>query len=88
MQEPLGRADRNDRYGHGTFIAGLVAGNGTSSGGRRGSRLGPASWSVKAAGADGSADVSNILAAIQWVVSFKDQHNIRALNLSLGTDST
>jgi serine protease AprX len=42
---------------------------------------------VKTAGADGSADVSNILAAIQWVVSFKDRYNIRVLNLSLGTDS-
>src|SRR4029450_1595137 len=44
--------------------------------------------SVKAAGADGSADGSNIRAAIQWGVSFKDQYNIRVLTLSLGTDST
>src|SRR5919107_554697 len=70
-----GELDCNDRYGHGTFIAGLVAGNGASF------------LSVKAAGADGAADVSNILAAIQWVVSFKDRYNIRVLNLSLGTDS-
>ena len=40
------------------------------------------------AGADGSADVSNILAGIQWVVSFKDRYGIKVLNLSLGTDST
>jgi serine protease AprX len=84
-----GELDCNDRYGHGTFIAGLVAGNGTSSGGRwKGVAPGASILSVKAAGADGSADVSNILAAIQWVVSFKDQYNIRVLNLSLGTDST
>jgi serine protease AprX len=44
--------------------------------------------SVKIAGANGAADVSNVLAAIQWVVSFKDRYNIRVLNLSLGTDST
>jgi serine protease AprX len=42
---------------------------------------------VKIAGADGAADVSNVLAAIQWVVSFKDKYDIRVLNLSLGTDS-
>jgi serine protease AprX len=83
-----GELDCNDRYGHGTFIAGLVAGNGASSGGKwKGVAPGARVLSVKAAGADGSADVSNILAAIQWVVSFKDRYNIRVLNLSLGTDS-
>ena len=84
-----GELDCNDRYGHGTFIAGLVAGNGTSSGGTwKGVAPEARILSVKAAGADGSADVSNILAAIQWVVSFKERYNIRVLNLSLGTDST
>ncbi|HSK35167.1 MAG TPA: S8 family peptidase, partial [Actinomycetota bacterium] len=83
-----GELDCNDRYGHGTFIAGLVAGNGASSGGKwKGVAPEASILSVKAAGADGSADVSNILAAIQWVVSFKDRYNIRVLNLSLGTDS-
>jgi serine protease AprX len=84
-----GELDCNDRYGHGTFIAGLVAGNGASSGGQwKGVAPEASVLSVKAAGADGSADVSNILAAIQWVVSFKERYNIRVLNLSLGTDST
>ena len=84
-----GELDCNDRYGHGTFIAGLVAGNGASSGGKwKGVAPEASILSVKAAGADGAADVSNILAAIQWVVSFKERYNIRVLNLSLGTDST
>jgi serine protease AprX len=84
-----GELDCSDRYGHGTFIAGLVAGNGASSGGKwKGVAPEASILSVKAAGADGSADVSNILAAIQWVVSFKDRYNIGVLNLSLGTDST
>jgi subtilisin family serine protease len=84
-----GELDCNDRYGHGTFIAGLVAGNGASSDGTwKGVAPEARILSVKAAGADGAADVSNILAAIQWVVSFKDRYNIRVLNLSLGTDST
>jgi serine protease AprX len=43
---------------------------------------------VKIAGRDGSADVTKVLAAIQWVVSFKDRYGIDVLNLSLGTDST
>jgi serine protease AprX len=84
-----GELDCNDRYGHGTFIAGLVAGNGASSGGKwKGVAPEASVLSVKTAGADGAADVSNILAAIQWVVSFKDRYDIRVLNLSLGTDST
>jgi serine protease AprX len=83
-----GELDCNDRYGHGTFIAGLIAGNGASSAGKwKGVAPEAGILSVKAAGADGAADVSNILAAIQWVVSFKDRYNIRVLNLSLGTDS-
>src|SRR4029450_6180831 len=84
-----GELDRDDRYGPGTFNAALGAGNGGSSGGRwKGAAPEASILSVKAAGADGSADISNILAAIQWVVSFKDRYNIRVLNLSLGTDST
>jgi serine protease AprX len=84
-----GELNCDDSYGHGTFIAGLIAGNGASSGGRwKGVAPEARILSVKTAGADGAADVSNILAAIQWVVSFKDRYNIRVLNLSLGTDST
>jgi serine protease AprX len=78
----------DDSYGHGTFMAGLIAGSGAASGGEyRGVAPGSQIVSVKIAGRDGSADVSKVLAAIQWVVSFKDQLGIRVLNLSLGTPS-
>jgi serine protease AprX len=84
-----GELDCDDSYGHGTFIAGVIAGNGASSGGKwKGVAPEARVLSVKIAGAYGSADVSNVLAAIQWVVSFKERYNIRVLNLSLGTDST
>ncbi|MGQ0521266.1 MAG: S8 family peptidase [Actinomycetota bacterium] len=79
----------NDTYGHGTFMAGIIAGTGASSGGRyKGMAPGSQVVSLKVAGRDGAADVSTVLAAIQWVVSFRDQYAIRVLNLSLGTDST
>jgi serine protease AprX len=81
--------DCNDSYGHGTFVAGTIAGNGAASGGRwKGAAPGARILSVKIAGRDGTADVSNALAGIQWVVSFQDTYDIRVLNLSLGTDST
>jgi serine protease AprX len=78
-----------DSYGHGTFIAGIIAGDGSSSDGAYTGIAPDANLvSVKIAGPDGSADVSNVLAAIQWVVSFKDRYGIKVLNLSLGTDGT
>lgn len=84
-----GETHCNDSYGHGTFLAGLIAGNGADSAGKW-KGIAPAAnlVSIKIAGRDGSADVSGVLAAIQWVVSFKDQYGIRVLNLSLGTDGT
>lgn len=79
----------NDSYGHGTFMAGIIAGNGAASNGQyAGMAPGAKILSVKIAGATGASDVSTIIAAIQWVVSFKAQYGIRVLNLSLGTDST
>ena len=84
-----GESDCGDSYGHGTFMAGIIAGTGASSGGEyRGVAPGARIVSLKIAGRDGAADVSTLLAAIQWVVSFKDTYGIKVLNLSLGTDST
>jgi len=79
----------DDGYGHGTFIAGIIAGSGASSGGAyKGIAPEAKILSVKVAGRSGAADVSSVLAAIQWVVSFRDRYGIKVLNLSLGTDST
>lgn len=78
-----------DGYGHGTFLAGIIAGSGVSSDGAFAGVARDADLvSIKVAGSDGSADVSTVLAGIQWAVSFKDRYDIRVLNLSLGTDST
>jgi serine protease AprX len=84
-----GEGDCVDRYGHGTFLAGLMVGNGAASGGRfAGVAPGADIVSVKIAGRNGAADVSKVLAAIQWVVSFRSDYGIKVLNLSLGTNST
>ena len=83
-----GELNCDDSYGHGTFVAGLVAGNGSASGGKwKGVAPDAKILSVKIAGRNGAADVSNVLAAIQWVVSFRSRYGIKVLNLSLGTDS-
>src|SRR4051794_26168989 len=79
----------DDLYGHGTFMAGIIAGNGSASGGKY-VGMAPAAGiiSIKVAGATGASDVSTLIAALQWVVQNKALYNIRVLNLSLGTDST
>ena len=84
-----GEGTCDDNYGHGTFLAGLIAGDGTGSSGRyAGVAPGANLVSIKVGSADGSADVSSVLAGIQWAVSFRETYRIRVLNLSLGTDST
>ncbi|MCW2608380.1 MAG: Serine protease AprX, partial [Frankiales bacterium] len=77
-----------DGYGHGTFVAGLIAGDGRASGGTyRGTAPGASLVSLKIAGRSGASDVTKVLAAIQWTVSFRERYGIDVLNLSLGTDS-
>ncbi len=83
---PGGNGD--DVYGHGTHLAGVIAGNGAASGGKwRGVAPGARLVSVKVAGPDGATDVSVVIAALQWVVTHRAQYGIKVLNLSFGTDS-
>jgi serine protease AprX len=82
-----------DTYGHGTAMAGLIGGSGADSAGRTGGAytgVAPKSTlvAVKVAGRNGAADVSTMLQAMHWVSAYKDQFNIRVLNLSWGTPST
>ena len=90
-------AKRNvDTYGHGTHMAGLIAGRapGVSLDNPSTGFVGVAPdsriVSVKVADKDGSTDVSQVIAAIDWVVANRNKNglNIRVLNLSYGTDST
>ncbi|HEX2027115.1 MAG TPA: S8 family peptidase [Nitriliruptorales bacterium] len=81
--------DGVDRFGHGTFVAGVAAGSGVSSAGdHAGVAPGAHVVPVKIAGANGASDVSHVLAALQWVVSFRHEFDVEVLNLSFGTDSS
>jgi serine protease AprX len=80
--------DGFDRYGHGTHMAGIIAGDGSASGGEwKGVAPEANLVSVKVAGADGSTDVSVVIAGLQWVLENKSRYGIRVLNLAFGTDS-
>ncbi|MFN2540532.1 MAG: S8 family serine peptidase [Mycobacteriales bacterium] len=80
-----------DSFGHGTVMAGIVAGNGLANGATH-PRTGMAPdvniIAVKAAGRNGATDVSTILTAMTWIGAFKETYNIRVLNLSWGVPST
>jgi serine protease AprX len=79
-----------DTNGHGTFMAGLIAGNDGQPGGYRGVAPDARIVSLKVGVADGGADVSQVIAAIDWVVQHRNDNgmNIRVLNLSYGTNSS
>ncbi len=74
-----------DSYGHGTFVAGLIAGNGASSGGSyTGEAPGAGLVSVKVAGASGETDLATVIAGVGWTIANEATDNIRVLNMSLG----
>ncbi len=86
-----------DTFGHGTHMAGIIGGrdpgvtNPWTDATTKFVGIAPNSRivSVKVAGYDGAVDVSQVLAAIDWVVQNRNKNglNIRVLNLSFGTDS-
>ena len=74
-----------DDYGHGTFVAGLIAGDGASSGGQyEGEAPGADLVSIKVAGPNGVTDLGTLIQGLQWAVSNRLAYNIRVLNMSLG----
>jgi len=74
-----------DPGGHGTHVAGLVAGDGTLSGGAyTGVAPGANLVDVRVIDANGRSSVSTVLAGLQWVLRNRTTYNIRVVNLSLG----
>ena len=77
-----------DSYGHGTFVAGLIAGDGASSGGQySGEAPGANLVSIKVAGADGTTHLGTLISGLQWAVDHQSRYGIKILNLSLGFKS-
>jgi subtilisin family serine protease len=73
-----------DDYGHGTHVAGILAGNGHDSGGRRtGVAPGATLLVEKVLDASGQGYISNVIAAIDYAIANKDALNIRVINLSV-----
>jgi len=82
-----------DSYGHGTDVAGIIAGNGDNRGSGdplHGQYIGVAPnanlISVKVSDETGKATVLDVIYGLQFAVAHQSQFNIRVINLSL--DST
>ncbi|MGQ0432846.1 MAG: S8 family serine peptidase [Microthrixaceae bacterium] len=76
-----------DTFGHGTHMAGIIAGNDGTADGFKGVAPGARLLNMKVATREGAADVTQVIAAIDWVVQHRqDGMNIRVLNLSFGTN--
>ena len=84
-----GRAAAYDDNGHGSHVAGIIAGNGHDSYGVR-AGMAPAAdiVSLKVLDANGGGYISNVIAALDWVVANHTQYNIRVVNLSIGAPVT
>ncbi|HKR99645.1 MAG TPA: S8 family serine peptidase [Candidatus Dormibacteraeota bacterium] len=87
---------RNDEYGHGTHMAGIIAGRDTAA--VTGKYVGDTSnflgvapdahiLNVKVGDEQGVTDVSQVIAAIDWVMQHRNDNsmNTKVINLSYGT---
>jgi serine protease AprX len=74
-----------DDYGHGTHVAGIIAGNGFDSGGAR-SGIAPGAHLValKVLDGSGSGRISDVIAAFAYAIANKDNFAIRVINVSIG----
>jgi len=80
----------NDQYGHGTHVAGILAGNGSASRGSsflytvQGVAQSVNIVNLRVLDQNGQGNDSSVISAIQTAIQLKNTYNIRIINLSLG----
>jgi serine protease AprX len=84
-----GDTSTNDAFGHGTHVAGIVAGNGhDSQSGYAEQYLGIAPnakiINLRVLNGNGAGSDSQVIAAIERAIQLRSTYNIRVINLSLG----
>ena len=74
-----------DPLGHGTHIAGIIAGSGAASGGAyRGLATDAGLLSLRVLDGNGRGVVSDTIAALDWLLMYGAYYNVRVVNMSLG----
>ena len=70
----------NDQEGHGTMVAGVLAGSGDS---YTGAAPNAPIVAVRTADGNGESLMSDVIASADWILSHKDQYNIKVANFSM-----
>ena len=77
------RVDPYDDNGHGTHVAGIIAGDGTDSKGKQAGAAPDAQiFSIKVLDANGQGKVSDVIAAFDWIGKNAKTYNIKIVNVS------
>jgi serine protease AprX len=79
--------DGMDRFGHGTHVAGIIAGRAgrtTDTRDQRGIAPGAYLLNLRVLGDDGSGSASDVIEAIDWTIEHRREFNVKVINLSLG----
>ncbi|MCU1384238.1 MAG: aprX 2 [Acidobacteria bacterium] len=79
--------DGQDRYGHGTHVAAIIAGQAGRTADTKDYRgIAPGAYllNLRVLGDDGSGTVSDVIDAIDWTIVHQHEYNVRVINLSLG----
>ncbi|HEY7287888.1 MAG TPA: S8 family peptidase, partial [Vicinamibacterales bacterium] len=75
-----------DDDGHGSHVAGIVAGNGYDSNTKNAGVAPDADLVIlKVLDGQGNGTISNVIQALDWVLANRTQYNIRIVNLSVGS---
>ena len=85
-----GDLSTDDGFGHGTHVAGIIAGLKTSVTSLYTGGIAPGASliNVRVLGDDGTGYTSDVIRGIDWVIANKAKYNIRVMNLSLGHQVT
>lgn len=83
-----GRTAPYDDNGHGSHVAGILAGQGDSNSAYRGVAYGAALVGVKVLNSGGSGSTTTIINGVNFCVNNKATYNIRIISMSLGSDGS
>ena len=81
----LNDSGRDDKFGHGTHVAGILTGSGADSQDEfKGLATGARVLALQVLDQDGDGSMSDVMAALDWLLTYGSYFNIRVVNLSLG----